>query len=158
MIVARSSGRTAIARVHDTRRAARRCRPSRRVASSAASVRSAPGVDVGERDDVPQRRTLAANRRDLRRLLGVRHEDRHRARIAQDVRDLIARQIRIDRHVGDAEHEASVVGDRPLGPILRENRDAIAGAHAELLEPERRAAHALGERVVRDRLVLARRA
>ena len=41
--------------------------------------------------------------------------------------------------------QARVVGDRPLGAILREDRDAVAGAHAELLEAERDAPHALGD-------------
>jgi hypothetical protein len=100
---------------------------------------------------VAQSRTLAADRRDLGGLVGVRREDRHGARIAEDVRGLFGGEVRVDRHVGDARRETGEVGDDPLRAVGRENRDAIARAHAERIEPSARAADAVLEHVVRDR-------
>src|SRR6185295_11836080 len=102
-----------------------------------------------------QRAAVGANCRNLRGLLWRRDENRDRARIAQDVTNLIAWQIWIDRNVRRAECETRVIGDGPLGAILGENRDAIAGADAELLEAECRSANALDQRIVRDRLISA---
>ena len=50
---------------------------------------------------------------------GVETNIATRAGVLQDVRDLLGRQRRIDRHVGDAGRKARVVGDRPLRPVLR---------------------------------------
>ena len=57
-------------------------------------------------------------------------------RVAQDVLDLPGGQRGIDRDVGAAGGEAGVVGDGPLGPVLRQDRDPVAAPHAQLPEAE----------------------
>src|SRR5207244_7822587 len=54
---------------------------------------------VAEPDHVTQRPALRAHLRDLGRLFGRRCEDRDRARIVQQIRDLLGRERWIDRNV-----------------------------------------------------------
>ena len=56
-------------------------------------------------------------------------DERHRrARVAQDVGGLARRQGGVDRDVRRTEGERGVVGDGPLGPVLGQDRDPVAGS------------------------------
>ena len=106
-----------------------------------------------EHDHVLQRGQIRAHAPDLLRLLVRGYENRHRSGIAEDIGDLLRGERRIDRHVRHSAQEAGVVGDRPLGTILREDRDAVPGGHAERAKAEGDVSHAIGDRAVRDRLI-----
>ncbi len=73
-----------------------------------------------------------ADRLDLLELGCGRDQHRHGAGVAQDVLDLSGGEGGVDRHVGAAGGEAGVVGDGPLGPVLREDRHPVAAADAQL--------------------------
>ena len=62
---------------------------------------------------------------------GRGHEDRLRAGIVEQVRNLLGRQRRVDRHVGDRRAQARVVGNQPLRAILRQDAHPIVRHHAE---------------------------
>ena len=107
----------------------------------------------GEGDHVPQPGALAAHLRDLRRLHGVADEDRHRAGVVQNVGGLLGGQVRVQRHVGERCRETRVIRERPLRPVLREDRHAVSRLDPQLLQTERDPAHALTDRATRDRRV-----
>ena len=108
---------------------------------------------AGKRDHVPQRRAATAYLRELLALRRIADEDDDRPGVADDVRCLLGRQIRIERDVDQPAGHAGKVGDRPLGPVLRENGDALTGMRAEFGESEREMANAVGESAAGDRLV-----
>src|SRR5439155_25578421 len=104
-------------------------------------------------DHETDRAALRADLGDLSRLLRRGREDRHRARVVEDVRDLLRRQRWIDGDVGQAGREAGVVRDRPLGPVLREYRDAVAAIDADLAQPDGNLPNAIGQLPRRDGLI-----
>ena len=76
---------------------------------------------------------------DLAELLERRDEDRLRAGVLQERRDLLRRKRRVDRHGPRSGAEDGVVRHRPLRPVLREDRDAVAGLDAERVQARARA-------------------
>ena len=92
-------------------------------------------IDTGvsrrpEADDGAECGTFGTNPLDFRGLLGCRNEDCRRTAIAKDVGRLLRREVGVERYVRECGSEAGVVGDRPLGPILGQNRDAVATLRA----------------------------
>jgi hypothetical protein len=72
--------------------------------------------------------------------------------MAEDLADLRRGQRRIHRDHDRAQSERGEIGDRPLVAALGEQSDALARAHAERLQPERKALD-VAERALRgDRL------
>ena len=65
--------------------------------------------------------------------------------------DLAGGQRGVDRHVGGTRGQAGVVGDRPLRPVLGEDRHAVAVAHAQLAQADARGVDPLGELAVVER-------
>jgi hypothetical protein len=59
-----------------------------------------------------------------------RNEQHARARIFKDVSDLFGSLRRVDGHVDRAEAENREVDHRPIGPVLRQQRHAVALPHA----------------------------
>jgi hypothetical protein len=92
-----------------------------------------------------------AHRLDLGRLLGRRDQCHGRARIAEDVFDLVRKERRVDRHGHSTRGEDGVIGDRPLGAVLGQDRHPIAGPDAERLESARGVAHGAAELTGGDR-------
>jgi hypothetical protein len=87
---------------------------------------------VVEAEDVAQVGQPREQRRDLAPLGRGREEDRARAAAREQRLDLVARIRRVDRDVDQPRGEAGEVGEEPLRPVLRQDRDASAA-----LEPER---------------------
>jgi hypothetical protein len=79
-----------------------------------------------------------------------RDEEDARARVFEDVAHLFGRLRRVDWDVDRAEAEDGEVYDRPVGAVLREERHAVALAHAERREPQRDRAHAPDDGVAGD--------
>src|SRR3984957_19022260 len=63
--------------------------------------------------------------------LGTVRRDHFRARVADDVSSLFESAGCVERYDDRAETEYSLIDDDPFGAIVREDGDAIAGAHAE---------------------------
>jgi hypothetical protein len=61
----------------------------------------------------------------------------------------------VDRDIDRAETQDREIGDGSLGPVLREQRDAIAGTDAETRKTESDVLHALDECCCRDVVPLA---
>ena len=91
--------------------------PLHRARLVAARARSATPVSVGE---------LVAHLLDERGVLGRLHDDRDRARVDEDPRDLLGRRGLVDRHGDGAGGEDRVVEQRPLVAGAREQRDPVA--------------------------------
>ena len=97
------------------------------------------GADVLDADDV-MAFARGEHRRDqvLRQLL-VGDDHRARARIAEDVR-VIARGVGgVGRHGDAARRHDREVGDQPFGPVLADQRDAVAGLKPDPLAATPRA-------------------
>ncbi len=90
-----------------------------------------------EGDDVVERRALRLDLEDLAELLDRGHEDRLRAAVVHEGRDLVRGKRRVDRDGPGARAEDGVVGHRPLRPVLREDRDAVSRLDPERVQPER---------------------
>ena len=68
-----------------------------------------------------------------------------RARVVQDVADLLGLEARVDRHERGAHLQHREVGDEQLRNVRREERDAVAGRDASAHERAREPADLLGE-------------
>src|SRR5262249_40905548 len=90
-----------------------------------------------DRDDVLECRAFGLDRADLGELICRRYENRPRAAILQERRDLVGRQRGVNRNRGGAGTEDRVIGHRPLGPVLRKDRDSVARLDSERVEPKR---------------------
>ena len=99
-----------------------------------------------ERDHVPQRGQLVAHRGIFSSWCRSETKTGDSAGVAQDVLDLLGGQGGVDRDVGAARGEAGVVGDGPLGPVLRQDRHPVARPDAELQEAEAEVLHLVGDR------------
>ena len=85
-------------------------------------------VHRDNRGDLGNRGAEAENLLDHLRPVG---RDHFRARVADDVRSFLDAAGRVERHDDRAEPEHCLIDDDPFGAIVREDGDAIAGAHAE---------------------------
>ena len=99
------------------------------------SQRSAPGGSA-RRPRRPRRR--ARRRRGTRRLdrrpqVGVQHQHL-RAAVAEDVRDLLAAPMPVDRHRARAERHRRDRGLQELDRVAQQQRDPVARADAQLGE------------------------
>src|SRR6266568_514282 len=119
--------------------------------SQARQLSPSPAVGV-EHDHVAQPGQSGAHLADLVHLSGRGAEHARGGGVAQDVFDLVGGQVGGDRNVGDAGAQACIVGEGPLEPRLREDRDAVTGLETQLPQPERDGAHALLRLVVRHGL------
>ncbi len=100
---------------------------------------------VVENDHVLELGAAVADIDDLLELDRARDDDDFRERIPQDVLDLGREVARVDRHAERAERKRREVRHRPLGPVLRKNRDAVVPVDAEEREPQGEALRALSE-------------
>ena len=80
-------------------------------------------LDVGQVTQIPRLLQLLV-------LLARTHHHHLRARVHQHVADLLRRQRRIQRHVHPADRKHRKVRHRPLPAVLRQDRNAVALAHA----------------------------
>ena len=106
---------------------------------------------VVENDHVLELGAAVADIDHLLELDRARDDDDLRERIPQDVLDLGREVARVDRHAERAEGKRREVRHRPLGPVLREDRDAVVPVDAEEREPQREALRALSEVRGRER-------
>ena len=121
--------------------------------------RFAPRAQLAQRDgalagaieghDVLQRRAEVPNLLDLRRLLGVLAEDHPALGVVEDVAALLGRVGVVDRRDDRAGAERAEIGQRPLRPRAREDRDAVAGMDPERDQAARDLAHRHAELGVR---------
>ncbi len=102
----------------------------------------------GETDDPLQSGHIGAYGGHLACLIGGRHEDGAGAGIVEEVGDLFCRQRRVHRHVDNGAAQTRIVGDEPLGAVLRQQRHAILRDDAESGEAERDMTHALQDGAV----------
>ncbi len=91
----------------------------------------------------------------LRERLEDRHErvvdeHHHVLRVIDDVGDLVGEQAHVDGVQNGAHARHGEVGLEVLGRVPRERRDAVAGPHAELLEPAAETVGAIDEIGVGD--------
>ena len=137
MIVATSSGARASPAVRRARESSRApavpCRPPARSSCTRAPRRS--------RRSIVMTYSSAGQRSRISRIFaswsGVGDEHRPRAGVVQERGDLRGGQSRIDRDRPGARAEDRVVGHRPLGAVLREDRDAVSGLQTQTVQPER---------------------
>ena len=102
-------------------------------------------------DDVIERRALRLDLQDFAQLLELRDEHRLRSRVLEQRRDLRSRKRRVDGDGPRSGAEDGVVGHRPLRPVLRNDRDALARLDSERVQAEREGAHGVAEIARGDR-------
>jgi hypothetical protein len=130
-------------------------------------VRGASGFHVPHRDgvvafavdpdDVLELGDLAADRPHLLHLLLVLEDQGHRVGVLQHVLDLLRRVRLVDRHHGGADAQRGVIEVGPFRPGIREERDLVALADAEVDQAERQPLDDLADLAVGLRDPLARR-
>ena len=101
-----------------------------------------------ESDDPLQPRHFITHRSNLFRLRRRRHKDCARAGVVEQIRNLFRWQRRIDRNIRHRRTETCIIGDDPLGAVLRKNRDAVLRLNAKSRKPECRTTNALEQRLV----------
>src|SRR3989441_5941077 len=101
-----------------------------------AVAAQALGIDV---DDPLERGAVVGDAERFIHLLLVLGHDEARPGVREQVLDLGGRARRVDAHRRRADADRADLGEEPLRPVLRVDRDAIAGLEAERdeAEPER---------------------
>ena len=107
-----------------------------RASTSSKAMTPGPAADSSNAITCASAGRLAAHRQHLVQLGRGRDQYRDGAGVAQDVLGLLAGKGGVDRDVGAAGGETGVVGDGPLGPVLREDRHPIAGRTSQLQQAE----------------------
>ncbi len=77
---------------------------------------------------------LISNAQNLVQLLLRRNRDRPYPRVTKQSRGLPVGQGRIDRNDNCADRQARKIGNRPLGPVLAQNRNPVALADPPILQ------------------------
>ena len=152
MIVATSSGLTRAARCAKTSGLISRVGRPRSTTAWKVAYPGSPGGFPSIRMTWSSVGHLGLDGQDLPELLEARDEDRLRAAVVEERRDLGGRERRIDRHRPGARAEDRVVRHRPFRTILREDRHAVSRLHAQAVEAQGQGPDGEAEVGRRDRL------
>ena len=72
--------------------------------------------------------------------------------VAEDERNLLGGQRRIDRHRGGAGRQDGEIGEQPLRTALGQDRDSVAARHSDRRQSQTEIADALDQVTTRDRV------